>query len=59
MNVNQLQGNTSFFLTYNGTGDITYYRQLDVRIGERVTADKETFVYSMYGNVSVHFDKDA
>ncbi len=59
MNVNRLQGNTSFFLTYNGTGDITYYRQLDVRIGERVKADKETFVYSMYGNVSVHFDRNA
>lgn len=59
MNVNGLQGNTSFFLTYNGTGDITYYRQLDVRIGERVKADKETFVYSMYGNVSVHFDRNA
>lgn len=38
MNVNELQGNTSFFLTYNGIGEIAYYRKLDVRIGERVMA---------------------
>lgn len=59
MNVNELQGNTSFFLTYRGAGDVAYYRQLDVRIGERVKADRESFVYSMYGNVSVHFEKNA
>ncbi len=57
MNVNELQGNTSFFLTYGGSGNVTYYRKLDVRIGERVKANEESFVYSMYGNVFVHFDK--
>ena len=59
MDVNRLQGNTSFFLTYKGIGDVTYYRQLDVRIGEQVKANAENFVYSMYGNVSVHFEKDS
>ena len=58
-NVNELQGNTSFFLTYRGTSDVTYYQQLDVHIGERVKAGEERFVYSMYGNVCIHFDKDS
>ena len=58
-NVNELQGNTSFFLTYKVANDVTYYQQLDVHIGERVKAGEERFVYSMYGNVSIHFDKDA
>ena len=58
-NVNELQGNTSFFLTYKGTNDVVSYQQLDVHIGERVKAGEERFVYSMYGNVSIHFDEDA
>jgi len=59
MNVNQLQGNTSFFLTYRGASDVISYQQLDVHIGERVEAGKESFVYSMYGNVFIHFDQGA
>ena len=59
MNVNQLQGNTSFFLTYRGASDVISYQQLNVHIGERVEAGKESFVYSMYGNVFVHFDQGA
>ena len=54
-NVNELQGNTSFFLTYNGSDNVTYYRQLDVRIGELVKKEDTTNVSSMYGNVSVQF----
>lgn len=61
MNVNRLQGNTSFFLTYrgNGSNDVVNYRQLDVHIGDYVKASEGGFVYSMYGNVSVHFGADA
>lgn len=59
MNVNQLQGNTSFFLTYSVLGDMTYYRQLDVHIGDRVKANEVSDVYSMYGNVNIHFEKNA
>lgn len=59
MNVSQLQGNTSFFLTYNVLGDITNYRQLDVHIGEHVKANETSDVYSMYGNVNIHFEKNA
>lgn len=54
-NVNELQGNTSFFLTYKGTGGATYYRQLDVHMGELVKANEIGHATSMYGNVSVDF----
>lgn len=60
-NVNRLQGNTSFFLTYgsdNSNGDI-YFKQLDVHIGERVNPDSISLVQSMYGNVSVQFPAGA
>ncbi len=53
-NMNQLQGNTSFYLTYT-RGGITYYKQLNVRVGEKVVPDSVTKVSSMYGNVSVEF----
>ncbi|WP_249506684.1 LamG-like jellyroll fold domain-containing protein [Fibrobacter sp. HC4] len=56
-NVNELQGNTSFFLTYSGLNNITYYRQLDVRIGKLVKPEDSITVYSSYHNVSVHFNK--
>ena len=59
MNVHQLQGNTSFFLTYRATSDVVSYQKLDVHIGELVKAGEESFVYSMYGNVAVHFDPGA
>lgn len=59
MNVNELQGNTSFFLTYSVLGGMTYYRQLDVHVGDRVVASDGGFVYSMYGNVNIHFEKNA
>lgn len=58
-NVNELQGNTSFFLTYSGLDNMTYYRQLDVRIGNLVKAGDSTTVFSTYGNVSVHFNAGA
>ena len=58
-NVNELQGNTSFFLTYKGTGGATYYRQLDVHMGELIKANEPGRATSMYGNVSVVFPMGA
>lgn len=55
IDVSRLQGNTSFFLTYGGDGDYTYYRQLDVHIGHLVKPSDSTTVQSKYGNVSVSF----
>ncbi|WP_109587313.1 hypothetical protein [Hallerella porci] len=59
MNVNKLHGNTSFFLTYKGVDNFTYYRQLDVHIGNQVKARTKSLIQSMYGNVSVAFDENA
>ena len=61
VNVNRLQGNTSFFLTYgsgNSNGDI-YFKQLNVHIGQLVNPDSAMLVQSMYGNVSVQFPAKA
>lgn len=55
VNVNRLQGNTSFFLTYGGSNDATYFRQLDVHIGTIVNSDTSIEIHSMYGNISVNF----
>lgn len=54
-NVNMLQGNTSFFLTYGGNNGNLYFKQLDVHIGEFVSSNDTTLVQSMYGNVNVQF----
>ena len=54
--LNKLQGNTSFFLTYGGNNGTTYFRQLDVHIGDLVKHNKNAIVQSMYGNVTVDFN---
>ena len=61
IDVNTLQGNTSFFLTYgldDAAGDV-YYKQLDVHIGELLDPSEKRVVQSMYGNVSVQFPENA
>lgn len=55
IDLNRLQGNTSFFLTYGGKNNATYFRQLDVHIGTLVTPNDSMEVHSMYGNISVNF----
>lgn len=58
-NVNTLQGNTSFFLTYglnDAAGDV-YFKQLDVHVGEFLKANEQNTIQSMYGNASVYFPK--
>lgn len=59
LNVNELQGNTSFFLTYGASNDAMYFRQLDVHIGNLVKPEESHEIRSMYGNVSVHFPAGA
>lgn len=59
--VNTLQGNTSFFLTYgsnDAAGDI-FVKQLDVHIGELLKPTDNKTIEAMYGNVSVHFPANA
>ncbi|WP_407442804.1 LamG-like jellyroll fold domain-containing protein [Fibrobacter sp.] len=58
VDLNTLQGNTSFFLTYGDNG-ISYFRQLNVHIGDLVKKDSNVIVQSMYGNVSVAFEPGA
>ncbi|WP_407445277.1 hypothetical protein, partial [Fibrobacter sp.] len=55
INMNKLQGNTSFFLTYGGKNSTTYYKQLDVYVGKRVNPEDSAVVQSMYANVGVEF----
>ncbi|MCQ2107642.1 MAG: hypothetical protein MJZ05_02645 [Fibrobacter sp.] len=61
IDVNTLQGNTSFFLTYglDDAGGDVYYKQLDVHIGELLDPSEKKLVKSMYGNVSVQFPANA
>ncbi len=59
LNVNELQGNTSFFLTYGSSNDATYFRQLDVHVGNLVKPEESHEIRSIYGNVSVHFPAGA
>ncbi len=59
-NVNKLQGNTSYFLTFGGAGnENVFFKQLDVRVGAAVDNTKDTLVQSMYRNVSVLFPQGA
>lgn len=59
--INKLQGNTSFFLTYGGSKstDLVYYRKLDVQIGKTVTPGAQgTSVSSIYQDASVYFPSE-
>lgn len=61
IDVDTLQGNTSFFLTYgldDAAGDI-YFKQLDVHIGHLLKPTEKSVISSMYGNVSVLFPENA
>ncbi len=53
-NMNHLNGNASFFLTW-GSGGITNYRKLDLRVGTRVESDSFAYVQSAYANAGVEF----
>lgn len=57
--MNRLQGNTSFFLTYGGIHGENYFYQLDLHVGDLLKAGEGGLVSSMYGNVSVDFPPGA
>lgn len=54
--MNRLQGNTSFFLTYGGTKGQTYFRQLDMHVGSLLKSGEGGVAQSMYGEISVDFE---
>lgn len=58
LEMNRLQGNTSFFLTYGSKSNQTYFRKFDLHVGKLVN-ENDTIVHSMYRNLSIHFPKNA
>ena len=52
--VNRLQGNTQFLLTW-GEGGNLYYSDYDLHVGSDVEAEKESSVQSLFGDLSVSF----
>ena len=58
-NMSKLQGNTTLFLSYGGDKGFDFYKYIDLHVGTLVPADTVMDVYSMYGNVSVHFEAGA
>lgn len=58
-NMSKLQGNTTLFLSYGGDKGFDFYKYIDLHVGTLVPADTVIDVYSMYGNVSVHFEAGA
>jgi hypothetical protein len=59
LNANELQGNTSFFLSYGGSAESpVFFRKLDVQIGSLVSGE-QALVQSLYRDVSVHFAENS
>ena len=56
--VNRLQGNTQFLLTW-GEGGNLYYSDYDLHVGSAVEAEKESSVQSLFGDLSVSFPANA
>ena len=55
-NMNHLHGNASFFLMWGGgKAGKTYYRKLDLLVGNRVNPSDSVHVQSMYANVGADF----
>ncbi len=52
--VNRLQGNTQFLLTW-GEGGNLYYSDYDLYVGSAVETEKESSVQSLFGELSVTF----
>lgn len=57
--MNRLQGNTSFFLTYGGTKGESYFRKLDLHVGSLLKSGEGGMAQSMYGMVSAEFKPGA
>lgn len=58
-NMSKLQGNTTLFLSYGGDKGFDFYKYVNLHVGTLVPANTVKDVYSMYGNVSVHFEAGA
>ena len=55
-NMNHLHGNASFFLMWGGgKAGKTYYRKLDLLVGNRVNPSDSVHVQSMYANAGANF----
>lgn len=53
--VNRLQGNTQFLLTWGGESDKLYYTNYNLYVGSDVNPDNENIVQSLFGELSVTF----
>ncbi|WP_198514829.1 LamG-like jellyroll fold domain-containing protein [Hallerella succinigenes] len=53
--VNRLQGNTQFLLTWGGKVDELYYNTYNLYVGSDVNPDNESTVHSLFGELSVTF----
>lgn len=53
--VNRLQGNTQFLLTWGGESDKLYYTNYDLYVGSDVNPDNENTVQSLFGELTVTF----
>jgi hypothetical protein len=54
--MNRIQGNTSFFLTYGGSKGETYFYQLDMHVGQLLKSGEGGVALSMYGEISIDFE---
>ena len=57
--VNRLQGNTQFLLTWGGENDKLYYSSYNLYVGSDVNPDNESTVQSLFGEVSVTFQTNS
>lgn len=57
--MNRIQGNTSFFLTYGGSKGETYFYQLDMHVGQLLKSGEGGIALSMYGEISIDFEPGA
>lgn len=53
--VNRLQGNTQFLLTWGGESDKLYYTNYNLYVGSDVNPDNENIVQSLFGELTVTF----
>lgn len=55
--VNRLQGNTQFLLTWGGDANKLYYSSYNLYVGSDVAVDNESTVQSLLGELTVSFPK--
>lgn len=55
--VNRLQGNTQFLLTWGGEANKLFYSSYNLYVGSDVAVDDESTVQSLFGELTVSFPK--